>query len=357
MASPISPPPPPPSSGSASPILPKPVSGLIIASDFEWKSHEELCAMYAWSAHQLSVAPRPTFRPMPADMPGLVGDKVEYLPNPGAVTQPGFAGPHSGSASPLGYEAGSPGAGAGADMTVAPGKLPEARTTPVEVAGGVVAPQAPSAAGGITTPPPYTGGVADRLPAPATPAVPPLPPIGRTGPVWCGGPKGPAATPRRPVTDLPGRGLVGGRVNVPAPGAPAGGIVGGRPVPRTSAQNPTQLPRGTVIGTESSRGRQQAGFVPGSGAMPGAPAGRSGSGSSGRRLATERGGVVGGRRQRTGADSDRVFIPGGAGLVRGPSDSERARNTNRPRQRPDYLVEDEEAWSHNNRRAVPPVID
>jgi hypothetical protein len=114
----------------------------------------------------------------------------------------------------------------------------------------------------------------------------------------------------------------------------------------------------------------------GGGAMGGV--GQSGI-SGGRRLASETGGVVGGRPQQGGQNSARPFTPGGSGLVRGtnanagggahagqagragaiPAASSCAnpRRDERNGERPDYLSEDEETWQQGGRRVVPPVID
>lgn len=152
-----------------------------------------------------------------------------------------------------------------------------------------------------------------------------------------------------------GRGL-------PTTGLPReSGIAGGRPVANTGRSG-NSLPRGTVIGKENTQGRTPMGR----GMMSGGPAGgtRSGSGlMGGRRLASETGGIVGGRSGLPGRGGGRPFTAGGSGLVRPPSNANEAvRGSSRSdrrkdSERPDYLVEDEETWAPGGRRPHPPVID
>ena len=188
-----------------------------------------------------------------------------------------------------------------------------------------------------------------------------------------------------PNTTAPGRALPSARGIVPPGQAginsrmPREGIVGGRQVAPNTGR-PTGLPRGTVIGQEGNgrgpMGRTGTGGMHGGGPMGGA--GQNGI-SGGRRLASEAGGVVGGRPQQPGKNSARPFTPGGSGLVRGanPNSTEGAHpgqagragaippgthgaNSRRDEQngeRPDYLSEDEETWQQGGRRVVPPVID
>ncbi|WP_432155626.1 MULTISPECIES: WXG100 family type VII secretion target [unclassified Streptomyces] len=150
------------------------------------------------------------------------------------------------------------------------------------------------------------------------------------------------------------------------------GIMGGRPISPTSGR-PGSIPRGTVIGDSGSPGRAPMGrgFAPGT---PGsAGAGQSGV-TGGRRLASETGRVVGGRPAQPGR-LPRPFTQGGSGLVRPagaadathgattgrptgthPARSSTARRDERDTRRPDYLTEEEETWTPNNRRNVPPVV-
>ncbi|MET9696016.1 hypothetical protein ABZY31_03685 [Streptomyces sp. NPDC006529] len=173
-----------------------------------------------------------------------------------------------------------------------------------------------------------------------------------------------------PNTSGPG-GKVGGIAGLPPREA---GITGGRPV---SASGPkSSIPRGTVIGNEGGMtGRGMAGGMAGAGGTGGV--GGQGSSAAGRRLASEPGGVVGGRQPGAGGRSTtggKPFTQGGSGLVRnqgggaaggvggamghggaGARTGGKKRN-DQSGERPDYLAEDEETWQ-GNRRVVPPVID
>ncbi|MEU3655120.1 hypothetical protein AB0E67_20375 [Streptomyces sp. NPDC032161] len=150
------------------------------------------------------------------------------------------------------------------------------------------------------------------------------------------------------------------------------GIVGGRSVTQTPGRPTAGLPRGTVVGGEGTNaGRGVMGHGAGMGGVGG---GGQSAVAGGRRLAGETGGVVGGRSQQAGRMGNRPFTPGGTGLVRGTATGEGSRgvgpvgrggpNSFRAgdqrrdeRERPDYLVEDEETWQQGDRRVVPPVID
>ncbi|MFM9556623.1 WXG100 family type VII secretion target [Streptomyces caniscabiei] len=172
---------------------------------------------------------------------------------------------------------------------------------------------------------------------------------------------------------LPGQSMANGSTRMPR----ETGIVGGRPVPPVSGRPTGSLPRGTVIG-EGTQGRT----VPGRGLTPGMVAGNnSGVGHSngaptGRRLASENGGMIGNRPNQPGNGGSRPFTPGGTGLTRHsghatPQGSTqrrdgataRAADTPSPRReprqsdRPGYLTEDEETWQRVNRRPLPPVVD
>ncbi|WP_406731859.1 hypothetical protein [Streptomyces sp. NBC_01794] len=190
-----------------------------------------------------------------------------------------------------------------------------------------------------------------------------------------------------PNTPAAGRAFPGARGLVPPGQAginsrmPREGIVGGRPVTPNTGRPTGGIPRGTVIGNEdtTARGPMGRGGTPGMhGGGPTGGAGQSGV-SGGRRLASEAGGVVGGRQQKSGQSSARPFTPGGSGLVRGanpntssggahPGQAGRgaippgthganSRRDEQSGERPDYLSEDEETWQQGGRRVVPPVID
>lgn len=170
---------------------------------------------------------------------------------------------------------------------------------------------------------------------------------------------------------------------VPAPGVPGGGttrlpreagITGGRPVSSNPGRAASGIPRGTVIGKEGvqSRAPTGRGMPPGS-TFAGGPRPANGL-VGGRRLASETGGGVGNRSGRPGRGG-RPFTAGGSGLVRpssGPTDpsrsgisgrvpaADRPARTGEEQQegaRPDYLVEEEETWRPDSRRALPPVVD
>ncbi|MCM2392274.1 WXG100 family type VII secretion target [Streptomyces albipurpureus] len=170
-------------------------------------------------------------------------------------------------------------------------------------------------------------------------------------------------------------GMTGSRMPIPR----EGGIVGGKPVMPTTSNPTGAIPRGTVIGTEGTTGARGGAMGRGMAGMPGGMYGGGPMGgadqsgvSGGRRLASETGGVVGGRQPQSGQSSARPFTPGGSGLIRGAGDqspSGRAgagavganragsRHEDESGERPDYLSEDEETWQQGNRRVVPPVID
>ncbi|MFI8822243.1 WXG100 family type VII secretion target [Streptomyces sp. NPDC053431] len=232
-----------------------------------------------------------------------------------------------------------------------------------------------------TLPPPTTGtppttGGQPPLPRPDTSLTPPFtvppgpipgpPPLAKPGP----GTLPPLNGTRMPVG--PG-GRTGWGPTGQLPAMPREGISGGRQVPGNPVgRSTTGIPRSTVIGQEpTGRTGNGLGRGPVGGAGMGHPAGGTGGGHSGitggRRLASEPGGVVGGRAQRPGA-SGRPFTPGGSGLVRdgaqgsgpvgrGSSVPAAERREEERSERPDYLVEDEETWQQGGRRVAPPVID
>ncbi|MFE5808581.1 hypothetical protein [Streptomyces sp. NPDC056491] len=214
----------------------------------------------------------------------------------------------------------------------------------------------------VTTTP---GGPQPTGPSGPAPFVPPLavPPIsGVKGPGLPGifGPGSPVPGTAGPL------GKVGGMQGLPPRDS---GIMGGRPV--TSTGPTSGIPRGTVIGDGTQAGRGIGGGM-GHG-MGGGHGGQMGS-TMGRRLATEPGGIVGGRQPGTVGRSTtggQAFTQGGSGLVRNGSGGvgtgamghagAGARNPGNRRDdqggnRPDYLAEDEETWQ-GSRRVVPPVID
>ncbi|MFF4176998.1 hypothetical protein [Streptomyces sp. NPDC001750] len=190
---------------------------------------------------------------------------------------------------------------------------------------------------------------------------------------------GKVGVPRSPMPSVTGNPVAGPLGRPPVMGSPVtgpvgrlpqdSGIVGGRPVAQPSGRPTAGLPRGTVVGGEGTHaGRGMTGYGPGMGGVGGS--GQNGV-AGGRRLAGETGGMVG-RPQQAGSTGTRPFTPGGTGLVRGTGDGGRvagqmgrgAASNVRPgdsrreeRERPDYLVEDDETWQRGDRRVVPPVID
>ncbi|MFF9198629.1 hypothetical protein ACF09L_25780 [Streptomyces sp. NPDC014779] len=217
--------------------------------------------------------------------------------------------------------------------------------------------------------PPLTRPDPNGMPPLAVPPgpIPAPPPIGKSGPVTLpplNGTRTPLGPGGRPLPGLTGQ----------LPPMPREGISGGRPVPSNPVGRPaTGIPRSTVIGQEpTGRTGNGVGRAPVAGHGMGHPAGGTGGGQNGitggRRLASEPGGVVGSRAERTGTAAGRPFTPGGSGLVRegakgtgpvgrggsGPAPDPREEKRS---ERPDYLVEDEETWQQGGRRTAPPVID
>lgn len=206
------------------------------------------------------------------------------------------------------------------------------------------------------------------LPSPTAPPVTTTP--GSPLPTGPGGPTPVAFAPPVPLPQvgglktIPGIGPVG---PVPGTSGPLGkiglpprdtGIMGGRPV--TSTGPSSGIPRGTVIGAEAGHaGRPVNGMM--GGGLGGAHGGVGGP-AGGRRLASEPGGIVGGRPPAAAGRST-PFTQGGSGLVRNNAGGIGAgahtpgsRRDDQRGERPDYLAEDEETWQ-GNRRVVPPVID
>ncbi|MFD4789265.1 hypothetical protein ACFWN1_19860 [Streptomyces sp. NPDC058459] len=149
-------------------------------------------------------------------------------------------------------------------------------------------------------------------------------------------------------------------------------IIGGRQV-NANGRPANGIPRGNVIGGENGQGRAPLGRTLYPGSTEGA---RSAGGmNSGRRLASGTGSVLGGRTGQPGRSGSRPFTSGGSGLVRptamGADQTQTAQagrtgipgrvaDTSKSQQRdrrPDYLVEDEETWTRDGRRPLPPVVD
>ncbi len=320
----------------------------------------KLAQSYALSASQLDALEKPAFPPPPG---AIVPDRDD-----GALNASNSRDFTSGTANdgatghvPVSEARGvdSPGSTATTSRVVADQPTvagsPVSRQVGMEIAGAATLPDTPTA----TPPATAGGGKPDGAPA-------------LTGPLAAGGTALPPST-------RGGRTAGNMRLPMPSPGganrgssivgrpSQEGGIVGGRPVAQTTSSPVGGLARGNVIGSEGTpAGRPPMG-------QGGGSAGQSGI-VGGRRSAGETGGVVGGRPQQAGRSLDRPFTPGGTGLVRGAA-GEGTRGAGavgrgagstpqRPgdprcedRERPDYLVEDEETWQQGGRRAVPPVID
>ncbi|MFG2488931.1 WXG100 family type VII secretion target [Streptomyces virginiae] len=216
----------------------------------------------------------------------------------------------------------------------------------------------------VTTPPgsPLPTGPGGSPPGPFVPPIA-VPPISGVKPGLPG-----VFGPGLPVPGTTGPlGKVGGMQGLPPRDT---GIMGGRPV--TSAGPSSGIPRGTVIGEGAQAGRPMGGGGMGHGG--GGAHGSQGGLPAGRRLASEPGGVVGGRQ--TGAvgrpvSGGQPFTQGGSGLVRNGAggtgmgsmghagagtQTPGKRRNDQGGERPDYLAEDEETWQ-GSRRVVPPVID
>ncbi|MEV6695887.1 hypothetical protein AB0M68_01830 [Streptomyces sp. NPDC051453] len=258
-------------------------------------------------------------------------------PNP---VSPGPTGnPAPGLIPPVAYGKGV-GRGTGPAIGSARGLSPTAGT------GGTQRPVSPTASG-ATGRPSNTGGRGPMMPGQNQPAT------GRAG-----------APGRLPTTN---------------------GVGGGRPQPATG-KPATGIPRGKVMGSESATGGRGSTTGQGPvGGRPSTPGTGPRSGGASRRVggATgDNGGIVGGRAQQQGRSNVRSFSSGGSGLVRGQGGSNGAssdeslrsgqtgRNGATPRgsrpesprdenqsERPDYVTEDEQTWTPDDRRNVPSVVD
>ncbi|MFD9370158.1 hypothetical protein ACFWA6_21020 [Streptomyces sp. NPDC060020] len=210
-----------------------------------------------------------------------------------------------------------------------------------------------------TTPGPLPTGPVSPTPGPVLPPMG-FPPVGGTKlPSLTGPGIGPYPTLGGPGTPPPG-----GKAGLPPRDS---GITGGRQV--TSNGPSSGIPRGNVIGEGNHAGRGMGG---GMGPGGGHGGGQNGF-AAGRRLASEPGGIVGGK-PGTGARpvaGGQPFTQGGSGLVRNGAGGAGAgamghagaraqtpgkRRDDQKGERPDYLAEDEETWQAN-RRVVPPVVD
>lgn len=323
----------------------------------------KLAQSYALSASQMDGLEKPVFPPPPG---AIVPDRKDVI-----VDGETWGAPESSSGGGSGTQAS--GYASVASESGVEGTSHRSGTSPTSVSIHSGAPVGmeidgvatlPSSVSANTVTPPLVPGKADGALSPGPMAVPPT----LVGPRQSAATSGKAAVPGlRPPTLPRQSGDTGGLTGRPRRDA---GITGGRPVAQPTGRSTGGLSRGTVVGGEGTH----AGRAPMSQGAGVGGAGRSQNGvAGGRRLAGEAGGVVGGRPQQSGRTAGRPFTPGGTGLVRNAADSAENRgagvagrggSTQRPgearrdeRQRPDYLIEDEETWQQGGRRVVPPVID
>lgn len=325
----------------------------------------QLAESYSWSAHNMQGAERPVFPAMPSDFIPNPGGKedLRQSPEPGAggtLAQGGSSSPPM--TAPVGDAARSFADASAPERHVSlPSTAASAPEQPVASRIDAIAPAA-QAPGQSTVAPPSSG--TSLSPVPLLPIATPVSASPRPGVSTAQVPRAideprSAGTPAGGVGRVsPGRSVAGAPIDR-LPGGAGDGIVGGRATPHPVEQPTRAIPRGTVIGAEPARGQVQTGtsipHAPGAGPTA-SGSGRPGTGG-GRRLASEPGGVVGGRaqQQRTQA-AGRPFTPGGTGLL-GERRPDKQSKNNRPAGRPDYLTEDESTWTDGHRRVVPPVID
>lgn len=350
----------------------------------------KLAQGYEASATGMEMAEVPTFPPPPAAfVPGDV-DSGERLDRTGGATQGAIGGAAPGVVGGSSYTPTAVGPnGSSHDSGSVSGP-------PSSLGGSGLTPAGPTP-GPVPVPPDRNVGTGlDTVgPTPSTTLPPPPGVSGGQGPVGPGG-GGPGISPGfvPPLTLPPGSGIqkpvggvgpggfgpggiggkgigVGGVAGLPPRDS---GITGGRPV--TPGGPGSSIPRGTVIGSEGGQAAGRGMGVGGGGGMGGGGAnGGVGGSMAGRRLATEPGGVVGGRQPGVGGRAiagGQPFTQGGSGLVRGGggagpvggpmghagggAHAQGRRGDGRQGERPDYLAEDEETWQ-GDRSVVPPVID
>ncbi|WP_432083420.1 WXG100 family type VII secretion target [Streptomyces sp. WAC 04229] len=339
----------------------------------------KLAQTYEYSAQQVNSVEPPTFSPPAQHMDRGPWETTEYV----SVVPTGASGPGAGSGS---SGPGGPGQH-GSDSSIRPGSRdtsdveplrlgsePVERTRPVALDLNSLAtlPDRPTPTPTPTaTPQPGPNTPLHRFEAPLRQPAP-VPPVLRNSGGGSTNPTGGRIPPtlRSPLPPAPGPGAGNARI----PPVRDSGITGGKPVAPTTGRPSGGIPRGNVIGGQVPQGRAPMvrGLTPG---LPGGPStGQSGA-ATGRRLASQTGGVVGGGHPPLG----RTGTAGGTGLVR-PSGAQPARTpaTGRPAtvagavprtgnaasrqrderetERPDYLSEDEETWQRR-RRPLPPVVE
>ncbi|MFF0742075.1 hypothetical protein ACFYVL_16920 [Streptomyces sp. NPDC004111] len=333
----------------------------------------------------------PLGTPAPTAPGGTIGAPVGVSPSPGddasmelartAVPPAPTPTPVTG-APPQAPVTAPPGQVLGTPPPMAPGYVPPVRSGPPGMPGNQIGRtgQPPLGRAGTTGQPPLgragtTGqppmGRAGTTGQPpmgraGTTGQPPLgragttgqPPMGRAGttgqpPLGRAGTTGQTPTGRAGTTGQPPTGRVGR----------ADGITGGKPQRTPAGTSGSRIPRGTVIGSESTSQPRTAGTrVPTNGAIGAQPA--AGTTSRGRTTPATNG-VVGmprsdaaSQRSRPGRPDNGGFTQGGAGLVRSPSGSRKSEESGDQEgaKRPDHLTEDEETWTAGRRDSAPPVI-
>ncbi|MEW5532373.1 MULTISPECIES: WXG100 family type VII secretion target [Streptomyces] len=325
----------------------------------------KLAGAYDQSALQMGKAEIPTFPPppqvlVPENVYGAEDVARSHGGSGGGTGSAGSYAPSSNQGSSSNDPGWTPGRQSQPDSPP-PTATPVAPDREVDVDLDTVGTLPPPTTPPVTTTPglPPTTGPVGPTPGPFVPPVT-VPPVGGlkgTGPFGTGPGIG-------PYPGIGGPGIPGGKV-IGTPGLPPrdAGITGGRPV--TSTGPTSGIPRGTVIGEGAQAGRPMGGGMgPGAGGHNG---GSQGGLPAGRRLASEPGGVMGGRQ--AGAvgrpiAAGQPFTQGGSGLVRngagpvghGGTQTPGRRRDNQGSERPDYLTEDEETWQ-GTRRVAPPVID
>ncbi|MGW3322584.1 WXG100 family type VII secretion target [Streptomyces virginiae] len=334
-----------------------------------------LAQSYQLSSAEMDKAPIPTFPPPPPVLvpQGYDGSSEEMARSGGGSGGGvGSAGPsYAAPASSHGTSSDDAGSVTGRlpqpDNSVPSVPVPSIPDREVDVDLDSVATLPDRTAPPVTiTPGPVPTGPVSPTPGPVLPPMG-FPPVGGVKPPGLTGPGiGPYPGLGGPGTPPPGGKVLG------TPGLPPrdSGITGGRPV--TSTGPSSGIPRGTVIGEGAQAGRPMGGGGMGHGG--GGAHGIQGGLPAGRRLASEPGGVVGGRQ--TGAvgrpvSGGQPFTQGGSGLVRNGTggagmgamghagagtQTPGKRRNDQGGERPDYLAEDEETWQ-GSRRVVPPVID
>ncbi|MFE0274628.1 hypothetical protein ACFWZY_21355 [Streptomyces sp. NPDC058992] len=188
--------------------------------------------------------------------------------------------------------------------------------------------------------------------------------LGRpSGPMGTGGTAGRAgaagASGQGPVVGRPGaagQSAVGRTSQAPSAGGRAGhsnGVIGGTPQRPVSGNAGSRMPKGTVIGAETSAQRGSA-ARPGQSGVIGSGAGNAAHRAAGKGAPTVNG-VVG--MPRNGVQGTPRASGPAPGVRAGQRQSENQDQERDGSSRPDYLTEDEQTWKAQRRGAVPPVID